>query len=44
MLEKANIVLLAKEATDKDSSLKTQIIAINKTKEAHKIGGEPIWK
>ena len=44
MLEKANIVLLTKEATDKDCSLKTEIIAINRTKEADKISGEAIWK
>ena len=40
-LEKANMLLLSKEMTDKDKSMKTQLLY--KPKE-DKLSGEKIWK
>ena len=41
-LEKANMLLLSKEMTDKDKSMKTQLMF--KTKPENKLSGEKIWK
>ena len=41
-LEKANMLLLSKEMTDKDKSMKTQLLY--KPKEENKLSGEKIWK
>ena len=42
MLEKANMLLLSKEMTDKDKSMKTQLLY--KSKHENKLSGEKIWK
>ena len=41
-LEKANMLLLSKEMTDKDKSMKTQLLF--KPKQENKLSGEKIWK
>ena len=41
-LEKANMLLLSKEMTDKDKSMKTQLLY--NPKEENKLSGEKIWK
>ena len=41
-LEKANMLLLSKEMTDKDKSMKTQLMF--KSKPENKLSGEKIWK
>ena len=41
-LEKANMLLLSKEMTDKDKSMKTQLMF--KSKQENKLSGEKIWK
>ena len=41
-LEKANMLLLSKEMTDKDKSMKTQLLY--KSKQENKLSGEKIWK
>ena len=41
-LEKANMLLLSKEMTDKDKSMKTQLLF--KPKQEDKLSGEKIWK
>ena len=41
-LEKANMLLLSKEMTDKDKSMKTQLMY--KPKQENKLSGEKIWK
>ena len=41
-LEKANMLLLSKEMTDKDKSMKTQLLF--KSKQEDKLLGEKIWK
>ena len=41
-LEKANMLLLSKEMTDKDRSMKTQLLF--KPKDDNKFSGERIWK
>ena len=41
-LEKANMLLLSKEITDKDRSMKTQLLF--KPKDDNKLSGERIWK
>ena len=41
-LEKANMLLLSKEMTDKDKSMKTQLLF--KSKQEDKLSGEKIWK
>ena len=41
-LEKANMLLLSKEMTDKDKSMKTQLLY--KSKQDEKLSGEKIWK
>ena len=40
-LEKANMLLLSKEMTDKDKSMKTQLLY--KSKQDNKLSGEKIW-
>ena len=42
-LEKANMMILTKEATDKDRSLKTQLMLSSKNSD-EKLSREPIWK
>ena len=45
MLQKANILLLTKEATEKDKSLKTQLLlSTTNSQSSEKISGEKIWK
>ena len=45
MLEKANMLLLTKEATDKDRSLNTQLVmATDSQKKNGKRRGKAIWK
>ena len=44
MLEKANMLLLTKEATEKDSSSKTQLLLSTNSQLSEKISGEQIWK
>ena len=41
-LEKANMLLLSKEMTDKDKSMKTRLLY--KPKQENKLSGEKIWK
>ena len=41
-LEKANMLLLSKEMTDKDKSMKTQLLY--KPKQEDKLSGEKVWK
>ena len=43
-LEKANIMLLSKELTDKDRSMKTQLLVRSATDGDEKIPGEKVWK
>ena len=43
-LEKANIMLLSKELTDKDRSMKTQLLVRSATDGDEKISGEKVWK
>ena len=43
MLEKANMLLLTKEATDKDRSLKTQLLMATDSQKVEKIRGELVW-
>ena len=44
MLEKANMLLLTKEATEKDRSAKTQLLLSTNSQLSEKISGEQIWK
>ena len=44
MLEKAKMLLLTKEATEKDRSLKTQLLLATNSQNTEKISGEQIWK
>ena len=44
MLEKANMLLLTKKATDKDRSLKTQLLLATDSQKTERISGKPIWK
>ena len=44
MLEKANMLLLSKEASEKDRTLKTQLILSTNSQPTEKISGEQIWK
>ena len=44
MLEKANMLLLTKEATEKDRNLKTQLLLMTNSQNTEKISGEQIWK
>ena len=43
-LEKANMLLFSKEMTDKDKSMKTQLMINNSNKQENKLSGEKIWK
>ena len=42
-LEKASMMILTKEATDKDRSLKTQLL-LSSNNSDEKLSGEPVWK
>ena len=44
VLEKANLLLLSKEATEKDRSLKNQLLLSTNSQSSEKISGEAIWK
>ena len=44
MLEKANMLLLTKEATEKDRSLKIQLLLSTNCQPDEKISREQIWK
>ena len=43
-LEKVNMMLLSKELTDKDRSMKTQLLVRSATDGDEKISGEKVWK
>ena len=43
-LGKANMFLMTKEATDKDQTLKTQMLLSTSVAAPEKIRGEPVWK
>ena len=43
-LEKANMMMLMKEATDKDRSLKTQLVVSTAGNNNDKISGEQGWR
>ena len=43
-LEKANMMLLSKELTDKDRSLKTQLLIKSTANDDERLSGEKIWK
>ena len=43
-LEKANMMMLTKEATEKDRSLKTQLLVSTSGNNDDKISGERVWK
>ena len=43
-LGKANMFLMTKEATDKDQTLKTQMLLSTSVAAPEKISGEPVWK
>ena len=44
MLEKANMLLLSKETSEKDRSLKTQLIFSTNSQPTEKMSGVQIWK
>ena len=44
MLEKANMLLLTKEASEKDRRLKIQSVLFTNSQPTEKISGEQIWK
>ena len=44
MLEKANMLLLTKETTEKDRSLKTQLLLSTNYQGTEKVSGEQVWK
>ena len=44
VLQKANLLLLSKEATEKDRSLKTQFLLSTNSQSSEKINGEAVWK
>ena len=44
MLEIANMLLLSKEASEKDRSLKTQLILLTNSQHSEIISGELPWK
>ena len=43
-LEKANIMVLSKEMTDKDRSIKTQLLIRSSSDGDNKLSGENVWK
>ena len=43
-LEKANMMVLSKEMTDKDRSMKTQLLIRSTTDGDDKLSGENVWK
>ena len=43
-LEKANMMLLSKELTDKDRSMKTQLLIRSQSSDDEKLSGEKVWK
>ena len=42
--EKANMLLLSKELTDKDRSMKTKLLIRSSTSDDEKLSGEKVWK
>lgn len=44
MLEKANLFLMNKEATEKNISLKTQLLLSTNSQSPKKISGEQLWR
>ena len=44
MPEKGNMLLLTKEAIDRDRSLKTPLLLARDLQKAEKVSGDPIWK
>ena len=42
--EKANMLLLSKELTDKDRSMKTQLFIRSSASDDEKLSGEKVWK
>ena len=43
-LEKANMIVLSKEMTDKDRSLKTQLLIKSNSNVDERLSGEKVWK
>ena len=43
-LEKANMMVLSKELTDKDRSMKTQLLIRSPTNDDENLSGEKVWK
>ena len=43
MIEKANLLLLSKEATEKNKSLKNQLLLFTNSQSIEKISGEAVW-
>ena len=43
-LEKANMLLLSKEMSDKDRSIKTQLLLSSSKPTSEKLSGESVWK
>ena len=44
MFQKANLLLLSKEATEKDRSLKTQLLVSTNSQSLEEISEEVVWK
>ena len=43
-VEKANMLLLSKEISDKDRSMKTQLLLSSPSKGEDKLSGEKVWE
>ena len=43
-LERANMMVLSKELTDKDRSMKTQLLISSTANNDEKLSGEKVWK
>ena len=44
VLEKGNLLLLSKEATERDRILKTQLLLSTNSQSSEKISGDTIWR
>ena len=44
MIEKVNLLLLSREATEKDRSLKTQLLLSTNSQSTEKISREAVWR
>ena len=43
-IEKANMLLMSKEVSDKDRSMKTQLLMTSPVNTDEKVSGEKVWK